>query len=355
MSLLRISFDESGYTGFNLRDVNQPIFALASTTLSDQDANDILESCFPKYQAPEFKASNIWRAATARKKIPEFMDAILARSDQFFVWATNKQYLTFNKLVDSLAEPVFHSNGYDFYKNAWGRKYCNHFYAACLSIEGPEFVNSICRQYFSFSDAPTKKSLLDLVAVLKLKLNSCSEPLKPFMETIVAGAEGFQEHSSLSSHKNSNEFQFTAMLVSVAHWRRRRPEDFHIQHDVMSDFFRRRESWEKITATNVPQQVLDTADGLGVQFPLRVVQTSSVDSKLSRAIQIADVLAGVVTKMLDQNARNEHSQLFEKIFRGGDLDLNFDGVLPQDERLEGPPSRLVGKDMVDQFNGILFG
>ena len=52
-------FDESGFTGYNLLDPQQPIFAVASVDISDAQAAEILKSSFPSYQGVEFKFTNI--------------------------------------------------------------------------------------------------------------------------------------------------------------------------------------------------------------------------------------------------------------------------------------------------------
>ena len=48
-------FDESGFTGYNLLDPNQPVFTIASSDLGDQEAADILRAAFPRYQGHEYK------------------------------------------------------------------------------------------------------------------------------------------------------------------------------------------------------------------------------------------------------------------------------------------------------------
>ena len=51
-------FDESGFTGDNLLDSTQPIFAIASTDLEPEVAEVILRETFPRYGGNEFKFSN---------------------------------------------------------------------------------------------------------------------------------------------------------------------------------------------------------------------------------------------------------------------------------------------------------
>lgn len=60
MSARTIYFDESGFTGYNLLDPNQPIFTIASADIDERNAEEILRDSFPEYQGAEFKFSNVW-------------------------------------------------------------------------------------------------------------------------------------------------------------------------------------------------------------------------------------------------------------------------------------------------------
>jgi hypothetical protein len=52
-----LHFQESGYTGYNLLDPEQPTFAIASTDFESDMAEKILRDSFPDYQGEEFTLS----------------------------------------------------------------------------------------------------------------------------------------------------------------------------------------------------------------------------------------------------------------------------------------------------------
>lgn len=58
-------FDESGHTGENLLDENQPIFTLASVKLESGQADELL-SVLPPSQGVEHKASSLTRSDRGR-------------------------------------------------------------------------------------------------------------------------------------------------------------------------------------------------------------------------------------------------------------------------------------------------
>ena len=60
-NLRTIYFDESGYTGYDLLNSDQPIFSVASSDIDDGEAHAILRDSFPNYQGAEFKFSRLWK------------------------------------------------------------------------------------------------------------------------------------------------------------------------------------------------------------------------------------------------------------------------------------------------------
>jgi hypothetical protein len=111
-------FDESGYTGYNLLDPEQPTFAIASTDFEPEMAKAILRESFPAYQGDEFKFSNIWRSRS-RKGLIEFSRRLASAQDRSFCWFIDKRYCVLKKIVDFLIEPFFTKGGYDFYADSF--------------------------------------------------------------------------------------------------------------------------------------------------------------------------------------------------------------------------------------------
>lgn len=53
--------DESGYTGFDLLNADQPFQGATAIAISDDDATRLIKEHFPKLQAPELKYSSLTR------------------------------------------------------------------------------------------------------------------------------------------------------------------------------------------------------------------------------------------------------------------------------------------------------
>jgi len=89
MATVTLFLDESGYTGSDLINRDQPFFTLASTSISEPDARLLLTSCFgPRSQ--EVKFAKFARSAGGQAKIIEFLRALELRDDGAMIDGWNK-------------------------------------------------------------------------------------------------------------------------------------------------------------------------------------------------------------------------------------------------------------------------
>ena len=114
--------------------------------------------------------------------------------------------------------------------------------------------------------------------------------------------------------------------------------------------------WERVTNNNVPTQQHRLGDGSFVEFPLRVVSTTTMDSKDSRPIQFCDILAGLATKHFNFRTDGEDRKFLNDLFDAGLENLTYNGIRPSHTFPDQiPPKRLIGPDIVDQMTEIMFG
>lgn len=138
MPVRTIYFDEAGYTGYNLLDPVQPIFAIASVDIDEQLASDILQNSFPKYQGDEFKFSNIWRSGN-RAGLGRFCASLEQYADKAFCYAINKRFSVLTKAVDFLIEPYMTDSGYDFYGEGFAGSMPTISITACQNSSNRSF------------------------------------------------------------------------------------------------------------------------------------------------------------------------------------------------------------------------
>lgn len=355
MTVRTIYFDESGFTGYNLLDPAQPVFAVASAVIDEQRAADILAEAFPGYQGPEYKFTNVWNGRH-RNGLLRFAAHLSAFEDSAFIYAIDKRFAVLTKIVDFLIEPYITDAGYDFYDEGFCWKYTNYIYFGLTTFAPPALLSALLSNYQRFSRDPSERTLAALAGELGLMARSVEKDLSIFLEQMELGARLFTKYNKLATFKETNELQSTTMTAVVAHWRQRYGEDFAVVHDASSNFMRRKDVWDRITNCNVPKQMHRLGDGSSVEFPLRVVSTTPMNSIDSRAVQFCDILAGVGAKFFDSLTAGSDREFLDSLVEAGLKHISYNGIRPQHifpDRI--PPKRLTGPDTVDQMTRIIFG
>lgn len=351
-----IYFDESGYTGPDLLNPDQPFFCVVSTDIEEGTAEEILKRSFPKYRGQEFKFKSIWKRPTNKNFFPSFVKELLKHEGRIYSRLDDKQFVVLTKLVDFLIEPIFTNAGYDFYANGFAGRYANTFYFVAKHFLNESQYNKLTSTYFNFSREPTASNLNTLQITLKKLTKSCQAKAKPFLKDASLGANTFHQHTNIEIFDQSNEIQLSSVLASIHHWRSKSDLDFVIIHDQSSNFFKQSQMWSKITDNNMPKQTITDGEGSSVEYPLRVVSTEPGNSKHYWAIQLCDLIAGLLPKIefLLAHGNKEEVDFVRKIISEGLGEMIMAGVRPRSNFINEPPILRSGPDAVDQFTKIIF-
>ena len=351
MMVKTLYFDESGFTGYNLLDPSQPIFAVASSDVDEQLALDILRDSFPRYQGSEFKLANIWNSGN-RAGLLRFAARLADLKENAFVYMIDKRFGVLTKIVDFLIEPIITNAGFDFYQDGFCRKYANYIHFGITQFASPELYFALTNAYQRFSRNPIEENLAQLQWQLGVMAASTDERVQVFFDQMAMGARAFHIFHDLANFKGSDELQLTSMLAIVSHWRSLSRDDFAIIHDASSNFLRSADLWRRITADNVPRQMHRSGDGSFTEFPLRVTSTTPIDSKASRSIQFCDILAGLSTRHFSANTKGDEREFIDEVIDAGLKELSFNGIRPEPVFPDQiPPKPLDGPDVVDQMMG----
>lgn len=341
-------FDESNFTGYNLLDADQPIFVTASTDIGDDEAEGILRASFPEFRGGEFKFSKAWKDKHKRSLLP-FAKEMGVVNKRIYCYTIDKRYSVLTKAMDFLVEPIVTNAGFDWYKNGYCRRYVNWAHFGLTAFASPELYEAIVTAYQQFSRFPSEQTLNAMRFRFRVMANSLDEEFNMVLDQLATGAEMFHKFHDLSTFKGTDEMQVTTMIALVASWRQRYDDDFVVMHDKSANFFRRRELWEKIVGPDAPAKLHPLGDGTNVQFPLRVIRTEAVDSKLSYAIQLCDMIAGMTAKVCNPNNSPEDKEWLAKILEAGFGKITYNGIYFRPEFPDGPPTPLDGPDVVDMM------
>ena len=344
--------DESGFTGYNLLDREQPVFTVASHDIDETRAAEILSTSFPRYRAQEYKFANIWSTAN-RAGLVEFARHLSNHPAPPFVYMVDKKFAALVKLIDYLIEPQVTGSGHDFYGNGFCWKYSNMVHFGMEQF-APRSLDVLLENYMQFSRNPSSETLAVLHRQLVEMASSADERVGLFLEQMELGARLFDWHEDLASFRSSNELHVTSMLGVISYWRQRFTDDIAVVHDASANFFRRKDVWDTVTSENVPEQDYRLGDGSCVEFPLRVTSTTAMDSVNNRSVQLSDVLAGITARHFSFNTQGDERRFVDEVIEAGLKFVEFDGVRPGTVFPDPfPPGPLDGPDVLDQMVGIM--
>lgn len=352
MNEITIWFDESGFTGEDLVNAEQRHFTLASSIICDQEAEAILRDCFPRFAGSEFKFSALWRGTRHRPGMLRFSAMLPKLADRIFIYVIDKRFSLLIKLVDYLIEPLVWASGYDFYRNAYARKFVNHLHADLLRHGSPKLYNDTINAWSRLARSPSGETFSALKSFLTSNAQSLTPPLSSFYGLAARGAEHFLGPGErIEDFVMSNEIQVTAMLNSVSHWRSIRSETFNIVHDESTSFAKSSSTWEALIRGDMEPFEAVAASGQ-VSFPLRVASSRSERSERSYAIQLCDLLAGMLSLAV-RNSSGECDPFLIELKKAGLGNATFDGVMPMDEAVTGPLPLRSGPDLLDNMVHVL--
>lgn len=349
-----IYFDESGYTGTDLSNPEQPFFVIASSTLDDAEAKAILEDSFPGYQGAEHKFTNIWKRDRHRRNLERFAKNLRNFSDSVFVWGVDKKFCLLIKMIDYVIEPVIYASGHDFYSNGYARSFVYTVHRD-LKIGAPDKVYAqLVLLWDQLARNPNEQTAQELRIFVKNQTKIFSGVLHSFFEFLSQCLDVFiREQAYKENFSNTNEIQLTSMLSSVVYWRQNTQEDINIYHDQSSNFFRSRSMWSTLMSDDAPDGPHQLGNGSHVEFPLRVRSTTSLTSHGSHAIQFCDVVAGLFTKLMPAVQGFEIDPFLKDLVAKGAGDVTMSGVNPERIYVNGPPPRRFGPDALDKMVEVL--
>ena len=340
-----IYFDESGYTGSDFLNADQPVFCVASTDIDEGEARTILKTSFPRFQGKEFKFTRINRRPRHRPGLVLLSEQLSRMVNRIFIYNCDKKFTALVKAVDVLVEPLFYERGSDFYAGGYNRRYVNMFHFGLCQFTDSVVYDAIVRWYDRFSRSRNDASAIHELSQIAER---CPDEMNFFVKMLLAGAKHCIKSRDLNMEPMDNDIQQSCVLALVNHWREHTAGAIEIVHDASSNFFRQVELWHKITSTDIKPATVTAGDRRGIIFPLGVVRTRPGDSVDSYALQLCDMIAGLSAHL---RRRTEEVDLgFRRdIVAAGFGQLRCDGIIPGSEFVEGFPEVLNGPDVVDQF------
>jgi len=301
-----VAFDESGNTGADLINRDQPTFALATCDFTKEEAEAILAPVIggqivePKFKV--LKRSRSGRAGIVKVLVDERLTPGRAKAFVF-----HKKYLALTKVVDLLVENLAHRDGVDLYRDGANIAISNLHYFC-----GPAFCgDGLFEEMLSaFVDVFRKRTAVEIKTFYERAWSvyeACSDTqYKVMLGPIIASAEIIDEVLA----NNGVTALDPAIPAFVSHgsiWGEQYNDRFKILHDKSKPIAHEKESLELLMGPGPFRKI--GYDRRVFEFPLRAELLEFGDSAADRRLQVADILAGGCNHwargMADEEYRDE--------------------------------------------------
>ena len=278
--------DESGYTGFDLLNREQPFQGATAIAIEDDEAARLINEHFPRLQASELKYRALSRRPANRPRIIGLLRDLLAGYNSV-TYVCDKRFLLTLMFCDYAIEPWYYERGFDFYEDGQ-----NYAMASLLAITGgtllgtPAFDDMLAAFQHAVKDK-SPKALGDLVrAARATDWQQFPEALGPLAQFAAPECLGAIATPGLDTDAALFVLQ---SLISRVEAMSSGP--YRVKHDRSKNLDRYNALLRAFIEHDEDVEFRQTQIA-SLRFPLKLTEVSQVDSKDSPAVQLADVMIG---------------------------------------------------------------
>ncbi len=341
-----IFLDETGYTGEDLANKDQPVFVLASHNFSEEESQELKNRFFSRVRADELKHSSLAKRPAQGEMVVDFLQYVADYQDRVKLFVAYKPFALVAKLVDSIIEPVFYNAGIDLYNQGHNLALTN-LYFYCIPAFSDEYyfyelLSCFQNLYrfrtheaydtffeFVFTDTPSKE-LNEMLAWLRLGHDILG--YKKLIEVIP---------------NNYLDIAFTMSLKLMSNWRLETDDPIHLKYDESSNMAKRKMIWDALVDPDLDPVVVGY-DRRTLKMPIAINETVFDSSRNWAGLQIADVLAGATARFAHWYSIDERDPADDY---GNKLSLmtdwTFSGTIFPEEKFTPEELGTIGENFAD--------
>lgn len=317
----RIAIDESGNTGEDLLNAEQPTFVLASTSLSDENAIALIESA-GGHRDVELKHSKIRKSREGREQIARVVNGVTP--DIAKVIVINKRFMIVAKMVDDLIEPLASATGFNLYGRGVHTVLSELWFHAFPAVLGEGRFRELLENFVQMCRHPEPASIggfYSFVGKTRTGMRDVDDDLR------LLGATRDVVVPSLASRlRDGLDPAIPALFNTANEWGESLGVPFIIDHDEAAVIERWYPHLRQFFFAEGDRTVIGTG-ARSFSLPLMVTDVELVSSTTNHAVQVVDVLAGATRRWLDTVATGRQADS-EDVGETELLPLVFNTVWP---------------------------
>ncbi len=326
MATPTIFFDEAGNTGAALTDPAQPVFVLASTDMTNEEAEVVLARVRTA-QAREAKFISLRKSDVGRRRLLELIGSGQLDPQRIRSIVMHKRFMVVTKLVDIIEEPLAHASGIDLYERGANLTLSNLHYFVWPVFCGQARFDEFLASFIEMIRYPSRNSKARFFRSARDMYEGCSiEDHKAFfspyiyaeccIDDILDGVTFLALDPAIPSF-------FTHCTV----WGSKIAGPFNAVHDASKPMAAEKETFETMMDPTIEPAIIGY-DRRKFEFPLKVTGITFADSRNHPALQLADLIAGATSYWASSLARGECDDFAEALDAVGVRRFAFDALWP---------------------------
>jgi hypothetical protein len=317
--------DEHGNTGEHLLDPEQPVFTLASDDFSAQEAGELIGR-LQTQGALEVKFKTLRKTKAGWDRlIPWLFDPRLG-AQRVAIFAMEKRFMVYTKMVDLVMETLMHSAGQDLYVEGANLATANYM-ASCVPVFcGKEPTQAMLEAFVQLIRRRQPAEVDAYVQAGQVLLAACSDDqtrdfLVPFFERELVPDWLDDMPTYLLDPAIPSLFQI------IDTWGRRKVDRFEVVHDQSKPILASEAFFNQLMAEANEASRLVGYDRRQFLFPLRASRLRMGDSVAYPQLQIADVCAGLAAYWMRAKLTGKEDDLSKAFVAAGGLTWFVGGVI----------------------------
>ena len=290
--LPEIAFDESGNTGADLLNLQQPVFTLVSTDIDVSEANRLLDIVRTP-QTVEPKVTKLRKSESGRRRLTRFIRALCEQPQHFQSTIYHKRFMVVSKIVDLLVEPLANKDGIDLYEDGVCVALSNlHFYSLQAMLNGA-LANRLLRAFIKMVRERSSEAIIDFYNIADTAFQEARESYREFLAPILV-SESIIHEIIIHYDNKTLDPAVPSFVQQCIEWSKKYSTGFNVLHDASKALYADQEFLSALMDTQSPLQEIEHGERTLV-FPLRAETLQFVDSKGDPRVQVADMLASCMS------------------------------------------------------------
>ena len=284
-----IAFDESGNTGADLLNPQQPVFSLASVAISRVEADELLDTIRTP-QTKELKYSRLKRNSAGRGRILSLLSSSKLTKKNARMTFFHKRFMVVTKVVDILVETLAHEDGIDLYKDG-ANIALSHLHFYCMpAFCGEGRTKTFLRRFVDMIRRRTPETIQQFYRAARALYEHSSD--REYAESLapILLSERMIPFILANNDKNSLDPAIPAFVQHCAFWGEHFGTEFDLVHDDSKPIFQEKKMLEDLMSRGEEEQMIGY-DRRKFIFPLRAKGIHFGRSEHDPRLQVADLLA----------------------------------------------------------------